>query len=226
MHPSQENTHCSCLQTTTDELKGPRPPWAGGPDHTAGNIGRDANPGPHHLQQKTASGSPQPSAPNPGLFALVDNPAAEETQEPTLAITDKDASASDHVGAEPHTGKGPQTATTRPPVQPTTPTKSVSEMANGVLARLGKGTKVTKRPAAKLNKHELQTTRPESEPPLKARKTSLPYPGTDANAPQCIGEVTIYTSTKSQKWRVQKKGDKLDKAFSWSKNPRIRGSAW
>lgn len=46
---------------------------------------------------------------------------------------------------------------------------------------------------------------------------SMGCPGTKAASPYHLEHATVYTCPNSSSWRVQKKGDKKDRAFSWKK---------
>ena len=106
---------------------------------------------------------------------------------------------------------------------------SVDDMAKDLLHKLGKGKLekprakgVLKRPAA-MTPVKIKTaadaegeTAADAEgdqlTPAKRAKV-LAFPGVDRTPPVCLEKATIYTTNHS--WRVQKKGEVKDKAFSF-----------
>ena len=99
---------------------------------------------------------------------------------------------------------------------------SVNAMAKNLLHKLGKSELekpkkakgVLKRPAA-MTPVKIKTAADaegDLETPAKRAKV-LAFPGVDRTPPVCLEKATIYTTNHS--WRVQTKGERKDKAFSF-----------
>ena len=89
--------------------------------------------------------------------------------------------------------------------------KTVTAMAADLLTRISKA----KQSHTNLKKRPASAAMEDNPAPKKNAKETLGFPGIDAKPPQIYNNFKIYTSTHSKSWRVQKIGDRLDKAFSW-----------
>ena len=127
---------------------------------------------------------------------------------------------------------------------PDTSSKSVSDMALELMRKMAGANKdaanklsvlkrpsgkdmagIYKRPAAKgelggepAEKAAKAAKELGGKPAEKAAKVGLEYMGIAKSLPRRYNGAIVYTSSASKKWRVMKKGDRQDKAFSWDKN--------
>ena len=171
-----------------------------------------ASPGPLAL----TDGSPDQGVPA-HTFPQPSSSAATDVRVATAAAINEGLPATSKVDA--------------PEIAGSEQAKNVADMAADLLKKLGKKSAmdaVKKRPAS-------SHATPKEGPSHKAMKKEKPsakstkkdsdtddwakFPGIKQEPPKYYKNMKIYTSTKSTSWRVQKKGDKKDKAFSWKKDP-------
>lgn len=110
-------------------------------------------------------------------------------------------------------------------------TKSAEDMAQEIREQLesNKTTKKSGAPQAPKAKGKAKAKTSAKSKPVHSKtaasseyctvKTlkSMGCPGTKAASPYHLEHATVYTCPNSSSWRVQKKGDKKDRAFSWKK---------
>lgn len=107
------------------------------------------------------------------------------------------------------------------PEVPGAKAKSVDEMAKMIQNQLDENKEGNNKAA---NKEKPESTKKTKGNPTKSSakngngNPSKAFPGTGSAAPKHFENSTVYTCPNSSSWRVQKRGDKKDKSFSWKKD--------
>ena len=108
------------------------------------------------------------------------------------------------------------------------PKKSVSDMATELIGKIRGGkarAKIMKRPAGKTSGTPAKKPRCDGEDDElgfpgdvdDGGDDELGFPGIEKQPAIKYKNVSIYTSVPAKKWRVLRKGDRVDKPFLWSK---------